>query len=266
MRISRMVFGAAVAAMLAAAMPEPAGAQIPKLIKKKIKEKAATTVIKTVTGGDTAQLPAAATPVGAEGAPAAAGRSGPAFSENLLEMTPELLDRLEKGLAAEEAVRQEVERLVGKVLAREEYDRCTQAVIASPEGQKVYMGAADLLNNAASQEQMQKASEELARRFDRLTEPKCGLEPRKAEEIRRQHADRVAAAAPEAAGLTKLQLYLLKERLLPFCAAAEVLPAAGSELRVATESQAIFWVYTPLEVEALRPRCGRLMTTLRSGA
>jgi hypothetical protein len=257
-----------VAAMLvAAAIPAPAHAQLGGLIKKKVKEKAA----QTIGRGDSARTARPDT-----SAPGAAGKaartpppgSGPRFTESVMEITPELLDRLEKGLAAEVVVRQEIERKIGKVLSRDEYKKCEAAVLSGPEGQKVYAQARDLATGDTTYERIQKASQELARRMEQVVEPKCGLEPRKAEEIREQHADSVEAAAPAASGLTRLQLTIVKERILPLCAATQAVAAAAGEVRVQAGAQGdanpIYYVYTPNEVSAVQPRCAKLTSALRT--
>ena len=268
MRTSRLMPCAVVAAMfVAAAIPAPAHAQLGGLIKKKVKEK----VAQTVSRGDSAKTARPDT-----SAPNATGKvarttppgSGPHFTEYVLEITPELLDRLEKGLAAEDVVRQAVERKIGKVLSRDEYEKCESAVLRGPEGQKVYAQSRDLVNGDTTYERIQKASQELARRMEQVVEPKCGLEPRKAEEIREQHADSVEAAAPAASGLTRLQLTIMKERILPLCAATQAVAAAAGEVRVPAGTQdsarAIYYVYAPNEVNAVQPRCAKLASALRA--
>lgn len=260
MKISRMISCAALAAMLiGAAAPAPAAAQVGGLLKRKLKEKAVQTV-----GGS---VSAAAAAPGEKDAGAAPTRPGPRFTENVLEMTPELLDRFEKGVTAEIAVRDDIDRALGKLLPPLEYERCEQEVMRTPEAQQIYMGASDLTTGEEpTLEQLQKASEELARRFDKIVRPKCGLDTQQAEEVRTQHADRLDAAGPAASGLTKLQLTLLKERIIPFCTAAQAPVAAGGEVRIPTSSDAIFWVYTAAELEALQPRCARLASALKRGA
>jgi len=266
-RISRLMPCAVVAAMLAAAIPAPAHAQLGGLIKKKVKDK----VAQTIGRGDSARTapPDTSAPDAAgKAARTAPPRPGPRFSEYMLEITPELLDRLEKGLAAEEVVRQEIERKIGKVLSHDEYKKCQAAVLRGPEGQKVYQQSRDLANGDTTYEHIQKASRELARRMEQVVEPKCGLEPRKAEEIREQHADSVEAAAPAASGLTRLQLTIVKERILPLCAATQAVAAAAGEMRVPAGTQnganAIYYVYTPNEVNAVQPRCAKLASALRT--
>ena len=267
MRISRLMQCAVVAAALvAAAIPAPAHAQLGGLIKKKVKEK----VVQKVGRGDSARTtpPDTSTPNAAgKGARTAPPSSGPRFNEHVLEITPELIDRLEKGLAAEEVVRQEIERKIGKVLDRDEYEKCQTAVLRGPEGQKVYERSRDLVNGDTTYAHLQKASQELARRMEQVVEPKCGLAPRKAEGIRTQHADSLEAAAPAASGLTRLQLTIMKERILPLCASTQAVAAAAGEVRVPAgveSSHPIYYVYTPNELNALQPRCPKLASALRT--
>ena len=256
------------AVMLAVAInPAPARAQIGGLIKKKVKEK----VVQTAGRGDSARTSPTDTSTrkaADKAARTAKPSSGPRFNEYILEITPELLDQLEKGLAAEEVVRQRIERKIGKVLDRDEYKKCEMAVLRGPDGQKVYRQSMDLANGDTTYEHIRKASEELARRMEQVVEPKCGLEPRKAEEIRSQHADTLEAAAPAASGLSRVQLTFAKERILPLCAAIQAVTVAGGEARVPAEVQPganpIYYVYTPNEVKAVEPRCAKLANALRS--
>jgi hypothetical protein len=155
--------------------------------------------------------------------------------------------------------------LIGKVLAPEAYRECIQAVMRSPEAQKIYLEAGDLANGDTSYAHIQKASQEMARRVERIVEPRCGLDASKRRRLHDQHAPRLQAAAPEASGLKPLQLSLLKERIVPLCAAIEAVAMVAGEARLPTASDAIYWVYTRGEVEALQPRCARLAAALKAG-
>jgi histone H3/H4 len=263
MGILRMVSCAALAAVMAtAAIPAPGSAQIDRLIKRAARERITQAVVDQAARAlgvqpDAGRAEAAANP---------SAHSGPTFTEHVLEMSPEVLDRFEQGLAAEAAVRQEVDRLVGKVLPRDEYDRCHQEVMTSPDAQEVLTKTADLMPENPSQEAVRKASEELYRRFDALVEARCGLEPVKASEVRGRHAARLEAAAPDASGLTRLQLSHMKERIVPLCTAIQASALEAGAARLPTGMREVFWVYSELEVEALRTRCGMLLTALRVGA
>lgn len=248
MNSSRFLAWTALVAGLAAVVPASASAQIGGLIKKKVKD----TVGQTVAGPDAAAANPAA--------------PGPVFNEHVLAITPELLDRLEKALVAEAATREENDRRVGKVLDAEEYERCRQRVAMSAKTQEIMEEHLRVLGDETStQQQRERALQEMATRLEALTEPECGLEPNKAEKLRSELAPRVAAAAEQASGLTDIQLSILKERILPFCVAPEAVAAAAGELRLPGETNTAFYVYSPTEVEALQPRCGGLLEALTAG-
>jgi len=250
MKIGKLVAWTALVTGLAGVVPASASAQVGGLIKKKVKEK----VVQT--GGPET---AAASPAAPEAVPG----SGPVFNSYVLEITPELLDRLEKALAAEAATREENARRIGKVLPEEEYDRCEQDAIRSAEGQKMSEESVRLLEAAKTDEQVSQAMEEMGKRLEAFMEPRCGLEPSKAERLGSELAPRVDTAAEQASGLNDRQLSILKERILPLCTATQA--AAGSEgARIPTEDSTIFYVYSPGEVEALRPRCGTLVKALQA--
>lgn len=266
MRICRMISCTALVGILAAAAVPAAGtAQVGGALKKAAKQKVKETAAQKAVSAAGVRPDTVVAGGAAPGSPADARTgegavSGPVFSENVLEITPELLDRFEKGLAAEAAVRQEIDALTGKVLPPESYDSCRQAVLSGPEVQKIYMEVGESVPDDATPEQLQKASQELAGRLEQLLQGRCGLDPQRAAEVRRQHADRLAAAAPNASGLTERQLSFLKERIVPLCGAMDSLAGGEGEARIPTESEKIYWVYTRGEVDAAQPRCVKLMT------
>jgi len=251
MKIGKLVAWTALVTGLAV-VPASASAQVGGLIKKKVKEKVAQT--------------AAAEPETAASSPASQAAPTPVYNEHVLAITPERLDRLEKALAAEAATREENARRIGKVLDADEYEDCKLRVARSPKTQKLMEEPLRVLGDEnSSQEELERALQEMATRLEALTEPECGLEPNKAEDLRDELAARVPAAAEEASGLNALQLSILKERILPFCLAPEAVAAAAGERRIPGETSAVFYVYSPSEVEALRPRCGKLVEALSDG-
>lgn len=249
MNSSRFLAWTALVAGLAAVVPASASAQIGGLIKKKVKD----TVGQTVAGPDAAAANPAA--------------PGPVFNEHVLAITPELLDRLEKALVAEAATREENDRRVGKVLDAEEYERCRQRVAMSAKTQEIMEEHLRVLGDETStQQQRERALQEMATRLEALTEPECGLEPRKAEQLGAELSLRVATAGEEASRLGNLQLSILKERILPFCVTPELATATAEELLIPGETSTAFYVYLPTEVEALQPRCSTLVQALQAGA
>lgn len=251
MKTWKLVAWTALVAGLAAVVPASASAQVGGLIKKKVKEK----VGQAVAGPDTAAARSAS-----QAAP------GPVFNDHVLAITPGVLDRVERALAAEAVAREENDRRVGKVLEPEEYESCRQRVAGSPKAQEMMEAQLQVLGDETStQEARERALQEMATRLEALTEPECGLEPHKAEKLRSELAPRVPAAAEQASGLTDLQLSILKERILPFCVEPGAAAAAAGERRIPGETDTVFYVYSPTEVEALRPRCGTLLEALQGG-
>jgi len=251
MNRSRFLASTALAVGLAAALPAPSSAQVGRLIKK-AKEK-----VEQTAGSDTAAAPGAAS--------GAAQGTGPVFTAYVLEITPELLDRLAVGLAVEAAKREENARRVGNVLPEEEYTRCKDAAIIGPEGQRLGEESMQLIQGATSDQDLQRKMEEMGKKMEAFIESKCGLEPFKAEQLSQELAPLPAAAAQEAAGLNDVQWSILKERILPLCSVPEAAEELVSGAQIPTEKSTIFYVYTPAEVEALRPRCGALVQALQTG-
>lgn len=113
------------AVLIAGALPAPAEAQLGKFIRKKLKEAVVQTVADTVVG--------AVMPGGASSGPTAGGTrrarsaapAGPSFSEDQLEITPDLLDRLERGLTAETAERNAIAESRKKITSPHLYERIT---------------------------------------------------------------------------------------------------------------------------------------------
>lgn len=107
MSTSRIFRWTVLAAVLAAMAPAPASAQLGRFIKSRLREKIAQVVVETVALGDSSVTSA---PRGAA-AESARPRSGPVFTESVLEMSPTLLVQFEKGLVAEIAERQAIASL-----------------------------------------------------------------------------------------------------------------------------------------------------------
>lgn len=246
---------------LALAAPAPAAAQFGGL-KGRIKEK-----IKDKIGGDDASAGDVASGGGRGGRVgrvrgAATAQTGVVFNESMLEMTPEVLDRLEKAFAAEKGAATAVKKTVPRV-DPEVYDACRQRVGTGPEMQEVaekYAQHARGLKGEAAAEQ----TRAYLRAVNELIARKCGPDPNTAEEQRMRQNRSPQEVALEASGFTAIQLAILKERLAPFCAAA--VTAEDGELKLPGGGQGIYWVYSPAEVAALQGRCARLGPYLQTGA
>lgn len=233
---------AALALVIGTALPAPASPQVGGIIKKKVKQ----AVEQTRVGTDTATT--------ATTASAARGR-GPTFDENTLEITPALLDRFEKGLAAEAVERKNVDSQIAKFLPHDAYEKCEQSLMKTPEAQAAYREYTRMLKGT-DQEAMRRASEWYGQRLAEITRPKCGPSPSEAELMKGDLLSGPEKVGQKASGLTERQYAVLKERIIPFCTA---LSGSGSgELRIDGG-----FVYTTAEMEALRPRCAKLLPAPR---
>lgn len=269
MRTRTVVGYALFAALLAGLAPAPAEAQLGKFLKKKLKEAVVQTAVDAVapdSSGDGGSGPIAS--AGSSRARKGTGEQlGPVFSENLLEITPDLLDRLERGLAAEAKERSLEAEVVKKMLPRTEYVLCQQQMLNnSPEGRKAYEAYIESLKAAKAAggdtQAAMKAGRKMMEQVEALTLTRCGPDPSHAESLRRGNWDKILGAGLAAFGLVdgqpggrelfESQYALLKERVAPFCAAADAAQALASGL-----------VYTKGEMDAMRPRCAKLASLLK---
>ncbi len=275
MRTISLLRSAALAVVLAVALPAPASPQLGKWVKKAIKQKIADKIEQTVLGADSsgATPPAvgvlAAAPSGSGGGALRAKKgssapAGPTFDENVLEITPELLDRLETGLAAEHKERKAGVKEASKILGDEEYQKCERAVYLTPEYQKAireYVGAPKKGLPAT-----QRASATYSNKLEELLAAKCGPGGNGAVSQRQGVNQRPEGRGQAASGLTDYQYAILKERITPLCAAASPAAGPGGETRIpAGGFSSLYYVYAPGEVAALRPRCMKLMRAMIAG-
>jgi hypothetical protein len=99
------------------------------------------------------------------------------------------------------------------------------------------------------------AAEEMLTKLGALVEKACGPDPSRANE-KLDTANRLREAETKAAqsnGFTLRQYVVLKERVTPLCLSDPV-PPDPAGLRRKGQGSA-FFVFTPAEVAALRPRC-----------
>lgn len=269
MRLRTVARYAICAGLLAGALPAPAAAQFGGL-KRKLKEKiinaAADGAADKVFGPDSSatSTTAARGPSAASRARGGATATGPVFNENMLEITPDVLDRLLRAVAAEEAERKALAAHPRKVLPRDEYNRCKQQIIMqTPEGQLAFRQYREALQSG-SQEAAQKAGQAMTKRLDDLARPRCGSDPIEAQDLRNQDEEKIRQAGLTAFGLGEYQYAMVRERIAPFCAAAKAGDEAVTSGRVSAGATAIYYVYTKREIEGLRPLCGKLQPLLEA--
>ncbi len=260
---------ATLAALLASALPTPASAQFGGL-RKKLKEKiinaAVDGAVNKVMGPDSS---ASATTPGASrsgsGAPAGATRArkgappaGPVFDAETLEITPDVLDRLEKALAAEIGGRKAAEAAEKKAQAdysrqykaQGDYNDCKEAFEHSPEARKLQE---EYIENLSSAKAMQ-AQGILMKHAQQLMRAKCGEDPGGYPSMpsRGEKGDAYKQgqdAGAKAFGLGERQYAIVKERVAPFCWSAK-------------DAAQLSYVYAPGEISAMTPRCDKLLPLL----
>ena len=195
-----------------------------------------------------------------DGAAATPAQAAAAYNEHVLEMTPDIVERFGKALRAEEAERQEIERIAASVRTPEAYQACVMTAVATPEsealmaamaakGEAYLANTADAAAAAAHREAQQDVMDFMVR--------SCGPDPDqfRSSELPKLQA-RPAKVGQEAGGFTVTQYAILKERVAPLCGLAEAAGADG--VRIPGEGENIYWVYSPAEVETLVPRCAEL--------
>lgn len=246
LRATRLI---AIAAAVAIAAPAGAQAQFGGL-KNKIKKKVEAAA--GVKDGDSASGGRSGNRTTRRGTTASAPRpNGPTFDDRMLEMTPEVLDRLAASVAAERAGRANAAAAAKAAPGLEQKRQaCLTKLVSSPEGKAAYARMTDAMNRQ-DMDAYQKESAAIVA----LQERRCGRDPTSSE-VRDSIATATTQATLRAGKFTPEQYSLLKERVVPFCKGAVQDVEDGA--RVGGSGSDIYYVYSTREVEALRPRCGEL--------
>ncbi|HVN76563.1 MAG TPA: hypothetical protein VMT19_09615 [Thermoanaerobaculaceae bacterium] len=191
----------------------------------------------------------------------------PALSDAVLEITPPVLDRLAKALAAENEARKAAATptpAAGSVppKTREEYAECQQALTKSPEYLQLVQAYGGTTSGKPKDPAARQAAEELMAKLAALTEKSCGPDPartRERQELAAKLRDAEARAAT-AGGFTVRQYAVLKERVTPLCLSDPEPPTAAGR-RIKGTGAASF-VYSAKEAAALQPRCDAFVKLL----
>jgi hypothetical protein len=197
-------------------------------------------------------------------APASVAPAPARRSADVLEITPENLDRLERALAAEATARAEAATALAALPSLEQYRACETRLYTSPRmaalGERYAEEIAGKENDAAA---LQALLIRHGERVSALMAEECGRPPGEQREQRaalqrriedsgaRAGGFRLEAASPTTsadAGPSR-EYAILKERVVPFCRTPDRL---GN------------YVYTTAEQEALRPRCGSLLPAVET--
>lgn len=237
----RYLIRVATALVLASTISTPAEAQLGKLgsaIKKKAKEAASDAVL-----GKEETKQAESAPAAKGSTPATAKAPAPPVR---VAIDSDVIDRMMKGMAAESAKRQ----------VKVTYDACEKTAGSSQEfmslmqsfGPQMEKANDDKLSDQQKMEAAQRLAVDMEKKQKAFLEKRCGVEP--GEMTVGQYEVFGAAAA----GLTRPQYGMLKERIAPFCTAA----AKGGSVPANAQL-----VYTDEEMAALRPRCTALLASIK---
>ncbi len=191
----------------------------------------------------------------------------PAFSESVLEITPAVLERLARAMAAESGARKDAAAAAAAPTPAgqktpKEFDACQQAMMRGPEYAELMQGYGAAAAGKGKSAEARAAAEEVMAKLAALTEKTCGPDPARTAE-RQNVANRLREAESKTAaaqGFTARQYAILKERVAPLCL-SDPEPPSPDGLKVKGYGAAS-WVYTASEVKALRPRCDAFVKLL----
>ena len=198
--------------------------------------------------------------------PDAAADRGVKYNDNVLEMTPEVVDRFARAMTAEEADRAAIAKIAASVKSPQAYQTCMMEAMMTDEGQRV-MDDMTAKGEAYSSNPTDKAAEEAYRKaqdaLQKFMTDSCGVDPGTFTNTQLPELQkRPAQVGMEAGSFTPAQYAFLKERVTPLCAIASTSPTG--EVRIPGDGRNIFWVYSELEVETVVPRCGELTRLLEA--
>lgn len=236
--------------------PAAAEAQFGDMLKKAAKKKAAEAVEKKA-GGSEAEAEPAATPAAAKGRANAA--KGP-YNDWVLEITPAILDRAALAIRTENQVRDSLAAVIAtKPDLERKHAECVQRISQDAKMQ-AYMEK--MSDDKATQAQKQKAMTDM----NDYMVATCGQQhendaTRAEEAIQKLPAQRAAAAGSFS---STGQYGVVKERIMPFCGGQ--VEGMGEGARVPGDGTGIWYVYSPGEIAALKPRCGEFAAMLKDAA
>jgi len=239
------------AAALAAALLSPSGAdaQIGSLTKKAKKQAEAAVGI-TDSSADKSKQSGAAGATASSASGASSSTKSP-YNDYVLELNGEVLDRFQKSLAAASSSRAELMKDVPTPQAR-------QACLSKPPAPEE---KAQLDSGLAAMDKQQNLPE-YQRHMNKMLElqaKRCGKDPNDSE-LQKALYEQPKSAALKAGGFTEGQYAMIKERVHPFCA----LPPDKNGPKVQGSGSSLFYVYSDVEVQALRARCDKLVPALKA--
>jgi hypothetical protein len=242
---SRIFFSAAaLCAVMAASVSTPAHAQFGAV------RRAAQRAVGGAVQGTPATQPS--------GMPAPASQASAASQVNrgvVLELTPEVLDRFGRALAAYETHLDSIARALAGLKGPEEYMQCQLDWFNSDAGQAMF-AKLTAASESGDYARITAAGEENRASLARA----CGPDAQQRDEMEMEASNGAEAAALAAGGFEMREFAVIQERVVPFCRAAA--QTGGGDVRIAGEGRNVFWVYTATEAAALNGRCAALLAGL----
>ncbi len=177
------------------------------------------------------------------GVAAAGGAAGPKFEGDVIEMTPDVLARLEKYYSLIDAQPAAPRKAPATREQKQAFNQCAQQYMMSPEGRAAMQNMAQ----SASAGGRAGNGQDMAVAMKSAIEKKCGPSPEEGGASGTTSRD----AAARAAGLTTGQIAVMQERISPACSTINAEP--GKPFSAGMQR-----LFTPVELKALTARCAKL--------
>jgi hypothetical protein len=181
------------------------------------------------------------------------------------EVSPDIMDRVLRGLEAERAEREAALQELGEAKKPDDYAACRNDAMLSPEAQRL-LEALGTLPDDASPEETRRLMTKAASDTAAFMQERCGIEQGEARATFNQRSRNAQQLGPQTANMTECYGKIL-EHSERFC----MLPPADQDaaenegLRVPGTGQNVYWVFTAGEAQTYTPnskRLGSLMTAL----
>jgi hypothetical protein len=237
---------AAAAFVLCAAAPS-ADAQLGGLVRRGVQ--------RATQAAAPAQQPAAA-PAG--GGDEVAAHRARIANAGILELNAANLDRMMLALRTERAYMDSIAAAKRAAKTPEEFQACMMQVYTGSEKLRVVNDSVGIY----AERQDMNGIARLAERQKEILREACGLTPEDVQQLEQGASRERNKRAKDAAGFQGYEYAYMKERLTPFCAIAATV--AEGEVRIPGEGRGIFWVYSAVEAEQLRRRCGELTAAVNA--
>jgi hypothetical protein len=245
----RALIAPALAAAVLCADSAPAHAQLGGLIRRGVQ---------AASRGSTPPAAApAAQPAGGGDDEVAAHRARIA-NAGILEMNAANLDRMMLALRTERAYMDSIAAVKRAAKTPEQYGQCMMQVYTTSPALQAVNDSVQILVERQDMNGVARMGE----RQQAIIRTSCGISADDVQKLEQEAGRERNKRAKDAAGFQGYEYAYLKERLTPFCAIAATV--APGEVRIPGDGRGIFWVYSPVEAEQLKARCGELTAAVNA--